>query len=311
MNAPMTDLFQLGTATTGDPLLTIRRGRRQWDYVLTQEGPQIECEKPPPSGVAQAAGMVHQTLEWQSRALAPRTNAARMVEELLDRTLALAGNGLLFDHPAFRKQVVQTFQYLHKRALEHGTSADLAETCLAGAAKLQDLLRRYETRDIGEGPTEATVAKHQPDELDELLRTGRLGPYEQDAAKEARQIHRALTAKLDSRAGRYDPGSYQGSAAFTHPIEELPSALHEPYMYRYRPWSLRMSELSWTWSISEHMNGHALEKRRVKACGVSVWAVVVGILDGQRMADSDAQHHLPMGQSFLVLRKALREYPKG
>jgi hypothetical protein len=239
------------------------------------------------------------------RQMAPRQDALKDLRDVYEDVMSLARVALVYDNAEMRRRTLKIVNRAQRKALAHGAAPDLAEAHHNLAVALAILVRRFEPvppqrRD--DAPTDATLAQLRPDPIKLLLDGGLLDGSQKEAAHMIRKVHRALTAKLDSKAASLDGAGGGGSVRdYVHPVENLPPEIAQEADERYRPWSLDMAQRHWRW----------LPRDPVPASGEAATfftLVTAQLIEGLDGGDCEREHRMPPGRPLFVLRLALSAY---
>ncbi len=308
----------LGTNTDGLPTAEFRRtpksapfgyalgprGARLVSCPITAGGKQAIEPEWMPALAAQLAG----AFDDFERQMAPRQDALKDLREVYEDVMSLARVALVYDNAEMRRRTLKIVNRAHRKAIQHGSAPDLAEAHHELATALAVLVRRFEPvppprRD--DSPTDATLAQLRPDPVKTLLDGRLLDGEQKQAAHMVRKVHRALTAKLDSKAASLDgTGGEVSVRDYKHPVENLPPEIAKEADLRYRPWSLAMAQRHWRW----------LPRAPVPATGdvATFYTLVVAqLIEGLGADDCERKHKMPPGRPLYVLRLALSCYGKG
>lgn len=308
----------LGTNTDGVPTAEFRRTAQSppFSYALGPDGSKLIIHP------TTAAGHLAKEPEWMpvlaqqltvafndfNRQMAPRQDALKDLREVYEDVMSLARVALVYDNAEMRRRTLKIVNRAQRKAVAHGTAPDLAEAHHNLAVALAVLVRRFEPvpaprRDIA--PTDATLAQLRPDPVKVLLDGGLLDGSQKQAAHMIRKVHRALTAKLDSKAANLDgAGGGVSASDYVHPVENLTDDIAQEADERYLPWSLDMARRHWRW----------LPRDPVAASGDAATfftLVVAQLVEGLDGGDCERQHRMPPGRPLFVLRLALTAYWKG
>lgn len=314
----------LGTGTSHAPTLDLAQpnGRYSWRWQHGADGLQL-IDKPvrlvrgqpdpdgktvdPPGWAQNIADVWSRKMSelHNNRSMNPNNLAARARD--LESHYTSIAKAIAYDPPGLRQHAAKWAGELNRRALDHGTPLQESEMYINTAARVTDLLRRTQPRAAasGEGPTTETLAKHVPDPIEDILNGHILTDRQKEAAREARAIWRALTFRLDAKAGNME--AVGGGAGFKHPFEEIKPPLDEAYDKRYRPWSEVMGRRAWWYDPARRGMFEQAECRY--AAKVTYLNIIAAVMfESGSFAHADERYRLPPGRSLIVVKVGLDDY---